>query len=216
MSDDWLLWMEDRWATREEVADFDDFVDEVFDRCFKSGRVGRDLSMMKVMNRRSKWTPTFDAYVMTEFGAPPEEISAAFYYRYPDTDQDWPVKEGLGDLLLAVHAESPVSLNTTVSAIDWSSRPLRVTTSRGTVTAAAVIVTVFHRRAGGRADPVHSHPARLEAGCPCQCTDGPLQQGGASHSIRMYSAFSPSPICCITAKAPMPSASKCCLSPSRW
>ena len=55
---------------------------------------------------------------------------------------NWRVSEGYGSLIAAAAKDVPVALSTPVSGIDASGRALRLTTARGEIEAARVIVTV--------------------------------------------------------------------------
>jgi monoamine oxidase len=73
-------------------------------------------------------------------GEDPERVSAVDYDRLWSGGDLW--VDGYGDLVARHFADLPVSLGCAVRAIDWSGRDVRVETARGTLTAAAVIVTV--------------------------------------------------------------------------
>ncbi|MDP4004937.1 NAD(P)/FAD-dependent oxidoreductase [Methylobacterium sp. NEAU K] len=73
-------------------------------------------------------------------GEDPERVSAMDYDRLWSGTDLW--VDGYGDLVARHFADLPVSLGCPVLAIDWSGRTVRVETGRGTLEAAAVIVTV--------------------------------------------------------------------------
>ncbi|MHB2207047.1 flavin monoamine oxidase family protein [Methylobacterium sp. CM6257] len=73
-------------------------------------------------------------------GEDPERISAVDYDRLWSGTDLW--VDGYGDLVARHFSDLPVSLGCPVRAIDWSGRDVRVETARGTLSAAAVIVTV--------------------------------------------------------------------------
>ena len=73
-------------------------------------------------------------------GEDPERVSVVDYGRLWSGSDLW--VDGYGDLVARHFADLPVSLACPVRAIDWSGRDVRVETARGTLTAAAVIVTV--------------------------------------------------------------------------
>lgn len=72
------------------------------------------------------------------------EVSIADYLAYEDaaTETDWRCEQGYGALVSRHAADLPVALATPVTAIDRSSRRLRIETPRGTLTADKAIVTV--------------------------------------------------------------------------
>lgn len=73
-------------------------------------------------------------------GEDPERVSAVDYDRLWSGTDLW--VDGYGDLVARHFADLPVTLGCPVRAIDWSGPEVRVETARGTLTAAAVIVTV--------------------------------------------------------------------------
>ena len=71
-----------------------------------------------------------------------DQVSAYDMDAYEDTEINWRVRRGYGALIAAYGAGCDVALNTGVTLIDHSGRRVRIETSRGTLTAAQVIVTV--------------------------------------------------------------------------
>lgn len=77
-----------------------------------------------------------------DFGADADEISIEEFRRAADLDPNYLTAEGFGTLVARFGAEVEVELATPVRAIDWSGQGVRVETDRGSVRAAAAIVTV--------------------------------------------------------------------------
>lgn len=73
-------------------------------------------------------------------GEDPERVSAVDYDRLWSGTDLW--VDGYGALVTRHFSNLPVSLGCPVRSIDWSGREVRVETARGTLSAAAVIVTV--------------------------------------------------------------------------
>ena len=69
-------------------------------------------------------------------------VSTAEWGGAESRETDLLVPAGLGSLVSAVGRALPVELETPVTAIDWSDRPLRLETPRGRLEAERVIVTV--------------------------------------------------------------------------
>jgi monoamine oxidase len=78
-----------------------------------------------------------------EWGADPSAVSTLDAVRYRDLEENWPVVDGYGALVLhlAQRALPLVQLSTPVTQITEVPRGYRVTTTQGDVEAAAVIVT---------------------------------------------------------------------------
>ena len=77
-----------------------------------------------------------------DFGADDDEISVADYNAAADLDPNYFTKEGFGALIHRWGADVPVRLSTPVRRIRWDGPEVEVETDRGTIRAAAVIVTV--------------------------------------------------------------------------
>ena len=75
-------------------------------------------------------------------GAELDQISILDMDAYEDTEINWRVRRGYGALIAAYGAPCHVSLNTQVTLIDHSGARIRIETSRGTLSAGKVIVTV--------------------------------------------------------------------------
>ena len=61
---------------------------------------------------------------------------------YEDTEINWRVRRGYGALMAAYGATCPLALSCQVTLIDHSGQRVRIETSRGTLTATKVIVTI--------------------------------------------------------------------------
>ena len=73
---------------------------------------------------------------------------------YEDTEINWRVRRGYGALMAAYGASLPLALNCEVTLIDHSGKRLRIETSKGTLTADKVIVTVPTNLIAARSDPL--------------------------------------------------------------
>jgi monoamine oxidase len=90
----------------------------------------------------NRWTPMMNAVFSYISGTSLDHIDARDYARYEDTGVNWRVREGYGALIAALGAPLPVELATEAQCVDHSGQRLRVETSRGTIEANAVIVTL--------------------------------------------------------------------------
>jgi monoamine oxidase len=107
----------------------------------EAARAGRDIPVSDVApNDRHR--PTFDAVMGWLMGVDSTQASTVDFHRYADTDRNWYVLGGLGEVIGHAARNLDVRLDVAVSEIDWSGRPVRVVANRGELRAAAVIVTV--------------------------------------------------------------------------
>jgi monoamine oxidase len=84
----------------------------------------------------------FKSIVGLMTSATPDRVSTRSIAEYKETNEDYPVEQGLGALLLTQAKGLTIRNSTPVRAIDWSGKGVRVTTDKGTLTARAVVVAV--------------------------------------------------------------------------
>ena len=130
------------WADAATRAASDAAMDADFDGSDALGRAGRDVAVVEGFDTKGRWYRLTEHMSEAISGLPPEQISTLDYFNYSDTEENWPVVNGYGALVAACGAGVPVSLETTVSAVDYTGAGVTLTTSKGTVRARAVIITV--------------------------------------------------------------------------
>ena len=103
---------------------------------------GIDSSVAEVTERDGEWTSVLDYYTTLDTSVDPDEVSIGDVVSYEDTDENWPVVDGYGQLVERWGSSVPVSLNTEVRVIHWSDTGVRLETTQGDVRAKRVIITV--------------------------------------------------------------------------
>ena len=101
-----------------------------------------DRSVAETVERDSPWTTAYDYWISLSTSHDPDQVSATDVCNYADTDEDWPVKEGYGNLVARLAIGLPVCLNTAVTEIDSRQNEIRVITPKGTVATKSIIITV--------------------------------------------------------------------------
>lgn len=133
---------EKRWTTRIEESERIDF----FDRCEAlieaAAHAGRDVAVADVLPDHPRWRRAFDAWVAAYSSADTDELSTADWVNYADTEENWPVPDGLGSILRRFGDGLPVITKTPVTAVRHDGPRVMLETAAGTVEAAAAIVTV--------------------------------------------------------------------------
>src|SRR6202011_3230097 len=104
-----------------------------------------------------RWNPMIDAISTYANGAELDAVSVLDLAAYEDTGINWRVRRGYGALMTAYGASCPLALNCEVTLIDHSGKRVRIETSRGTLSAGKVIVTVPTNLIADEA--VRFHPA---------------------------------------------------------
>ncbi len=151
--------------------DRDDFIralDAFYDRAEKAAaeadRDGRDAPASLCLEPGNRWNPMIDAISTYINGCELDQVSILDMDAYEDTDINWRVRRGYGALVAAYGASCPLALNCEVTLIDHSGKRVRIETSKGTLTAAQVIVTVPTNLIANEAIRFHPPlPAKVDA-----------------------------------------------------
>ncbi len=137
------------WTAGTDVKECDDFYERGYAALREAHAAGRDVSVADVVERDSPWTGAFDYWISLGTSVDSDQTSAIDICNYRDTEEDWPLKEGYGTLIARQAKGLPIELNALVTDIDLSGKGIRLTITKGTVTAKAVIVTVSTGILGG-------------------------------------------------------------------
>ena len=106
-----------------------------------AAREGRDVAVSDVIPD-DEFRARFDAVMTWAVGAESREISTVDLASYADSDVNWAVAEGLGQVVARAAAGLPVRLSTPVKALRWDERGVTVVTPGGELAARAAIVTL--------------------------------------------------------------------------
>lgn len=132
-----------------------------------------DRPVLDLLDVNQPWYGIFEHYFGLVTSGSPADVSALDYNRANDTDEDYPVREGLGALLLTQADGLRHVLSSPVDTIDYTGSSVRIGLAAGEIRARAVILTVSTNvLASGAIRFVPDLPASLtEAilGCPQGC-----------------------------------------------
>jgi monoamine oxidase len=101
-----------------------------------------DQPLANVVPPGGRWSALLDATSTWGNGAELDCVSVKDYVRYEDSGVNWRLREGYGRLFERLADGVPVALDTAVSRVDHRGQVVRLETTRGTVAARRVIVTV--------------------------------------------------------------------------
>jgi monoamine oxidase len=130
------------WLNRAEASACEGYIESCFERIEAHVRYGQDRAASELFESSDPWHSAFEAEFTAKQGVPSQQGSTFDFARYLWTGEDLPVVGGLGNLIVRLAADLPLSLNTPVSHIELSPGSVRIGTSRGTLEARAAIVTV--------------------------------------------------------------------------
>jgi monoamine oxidase len=153
---------------QEDRNDFIRALDEFYDRAEaaaeKARRENRDEPAKLYLEPGNRWNPMIDAISTYINGAELDRVSLLDMEAYEDTNLNWRVRRGYGALIAAYGASCPLALNCAVTLIDHSAKQVRIETTRGTLTASKVIVTVPTNLIADEAIRFHpTLPAKVDA-----------------------------------------------------
>src|SRR3984893_17304897 len=138
-------WREQSFDTgfpHSERQDFIAALDAFYDRAEAAAQHGGDDTASHYLEPGNRWNPMIHAISTYVNGCELDQVSIRDMQAYEDTEINWRVRRGYGALMTAYGAPCPLAFNTEVTLIDHSGPRLRIETSRGTLTASKVIVTV--------------------------------------------------------------------------
>jgi monoamine oxidase len=138
-------WREQAFNTAfppKERADFIAALDAFYKRAEEAAKAGRDCAASDYLEPGNRWNPMIDAISTYVNGCELDQVSILDMDAYDDSEINWRVRRGYGALIAAYGAPCPLALNTQVTLIDHSGVRVRIETSRGTLSADKVIVTV--------------------------------------------------------------------------
>lgn len=149
---------------KTERADFIAALDAFYDRAEKAAENPDDAAASTCFEPGNRWNPMLDAISTYINGCELDVVSLHDMDAYEDTEINWRVPRGYGTLIAAYGARCPVALDTQVTSIDHSGKELTIETSRGTLRAAKVIVTVPTNLIANEAIRFHPPlPAKIQA-----------------------------------------------------
>src|SRR3954451_15540357 len=160
-------WREQSFDTGFPLAERLDFMtalDAFYDRADEAAENGGDDTAGHYLEPGNRWNPMIHAISTYINGTELDRISIQDMAAYEDTGINWRVRQDYGALIAAYGAPCPVALNTEVTLIDHSGARLRIETSRGTLSADKVIVTVPTNLIADEAIRFHpALPAKIDA-----------------------------------------------------
>ncbi|MEM7598248.1 MAG: NAD(P)/FAD-dependent oxidoreductase [Pseudomonadota bacterium] len=137
-----LFDLEGNPATGSDWVAYDKAWSAILQAMADAGRAGKDVPAASVIPD-VPWGASVQSWMGSmDYGVTLDQVSTKSYWNSADAQPSYFVKEGLGTLVATLAEGLPISLNTPVSAIDYSGNGVRVETDNGTITAKACLVTV--------------------------------------------------------------------------
>jgi monoamine oxidase len=160
-------WREQSFDTGFPLSERQKFIaalDAFYDRAEQAAQRGGDDTASHYLEPGNRWNPMIHAISTYVNGCELDQVSIRDMAAYEDTGINWRVRRGYGALMTAYGAPSPLALNTEVTLIDHSGSRVRIETSRGSLTARKVIVTLPTNLIADAAIRFHpALPAKVDA-----------------------------------------------------
>jgi monoamine oxidase len=121
---------------------FMEALDSFEERLQLGARLPNDSVAAEWLEPGGCWNPVIDAVSTYVNGAELAKVSAQDTSNYRDTQVNWRVSLGYGELVRALGARAPVLLDATVTCIDHSGRDILVKTERCNISASRLICTL--------------------------------------------------------------------------
>jgi monoamine oxidase len=148
----------------EQRREFMRALDAFHERAEQAAKGGRDGPASACLEPGNRWNPMIDAISTYVNGSELDRVSILDMEAYEDTGLNWRVRQGYGALMAAYGALCPLALSTEVTLIDHSTSRIRIETSKGTLSARYVIVTVPTNLIADEAIRFHPPlPAKVDA-----------------------------------------------------
>jgi monoamine oxidase len=129
-------------VSAEEMLAFRAAFDNMQHRLAAAAETGIDRPASDLLDPESPFNGALNAFSAAYNGAEFDQVSVIDYEAFADTGVNWRVVEGYGAVAASLAADLKISLETVVETIDHSTDPIRLSTSRGEITARAVIMTL--------------------------------------------------------------------------
>lgn len=129
-------------ADEAEWADYDHAWVSIDRALSNAGRKGKDVAGSSVIPKIPYAAAVQSWMGAMDYGVDFDQLSTADYWDSGEDQPSYIVKEGLGAIVATLAEGLPISLNTPVTAIDYSGPGVAVETARGTIRAKACLVTV--------------------------------------------------------------------------
>ncbi len=134
----------------DQQQNFENYMAQQWQIVQESAARGEDVALGDLIDTDSPWANYYCYWQSLMTSEDVDSFSALDLVNYDDTDENWPLREGYGELLTRHAIGLPIKLNTRVEKIDWSGSKVSITSNRGTLQAQKVIVTVSTGVLGGR------------------------------------------------------------------
>lgn len=139
--DVYLVWTPGGWADQAERIKTGNRTEAAFAAIYEAAAAGRDVPTTEAWPELDGRHPEARLIMQLLSSVDPETESTSGYADYDDTELNWPVVSGYGNLIERMAADLPIRKSVKVTDITEQPGGVQIETSQGTLGARAVIVT---------------------------------------------------------------------------
>ena len=136
-----MYWSDGGWLDTAAARQANTVTGEAFGAVYAAAAQGDDVAISDVLPDAGRWARGVRHILQLMTSEDPEYVSAEAYADYEDTDVNWPVISGYGDLITRLASGLPVRLGVAVESVEEESGGVRVRSAQGEIRAGAAIVT---------------------------------------------------------------------------
>lgn len=136
-----MYWSDGGWLDTAAARQANTVTGEAFGAVYAAAAQGDDVAISDVLPDPGRWARGVRHILQLMTSEDPEYVSAEAYADYEDTDVNWPVISGYGDLITRLASGLPVRLGVAVESVEGRSGGVWVSSAQGEIRAGAAIVT---------------------------------------------------------------------------
>ncbi|MEM9044316.1 MAG: NAD(P)/FAD-dependent oxidoreductase [Pseudomonadota bacterium] len=165
------IWSAGKWEDRETVHKARAALESAYEAVEDAAEEGNDDAMSSVLPDDGRWNRASRYIIALLHSEDPERLSILGAEDYEDTEKNWPVISGYGDLIERMAKGLNIRLGLAATAVVETPTGIRVETVEGAIEAKAAIITTSTNVLSSGAIEIGHGPARdlldLIADIPC-------------------------------------------------
>jgi len=130
------------WLPEDSDQKLGEYWDRQFEAMARASKREEDSSVYDVIDNDDRWAPYFHMFFAQDFTRDVDQASVKDTQAFLRDEEDLPVAGGFGYVVERYGAGLPVTLNAAVRKIDSSGRRIKLDTTKGSIKADNVILTV--------------------------------------------------------------------------
>ena len=138
----WQKAMAETGFPTDEQKKFRKAMNAFFDRVEKAALEPDDRPAVMLLESDNRWNPMIDAVSTYVNGVELDRLSVKDFDNYHDTEVNYRIERGYGSLFEKLSEGLPIAFDCAAAAVDHSGKRVKIATTRGELSAKAVILTV--------------------------------------------------------------------------